>query len=194
MNALQTSPLQTAPPSPLATTNALASTTGKPAAAQGQMFNVAQNVQARWEAAQAQHKQLLDQAQRVDASRRELDTLGKLGDSIEVEDVIKGAGTLVGSGFSPMALASMLSSMPTTGGQALQAWVAQQEQRVSGIEQQMRQQLKDSSIHRGIAAMSMLHIQHIRNQNGAGRPRPPPMMGVGGGQPQEAPMEDQEEQ
>ena len=62
-------------------------------------------------------------------ARGELDELRKLGDQVQVEDVIKGAGTMVGAGFSPQALAQMLAQMPTTGGQALEAWVEQQDQR-----------------------------------------------------------------
>lgn len=163
---------------PLGKTNALAATQGQPAPkgnSSGQ-FSVSDHVQNNWDQAEAQHKQLLESAKRLDNVRMELDSLGKLGDSVTVEDVIKGAGTLVGTGFSPMAIAQLLSSMPTTGGEALQAWIRQQDEQVQGMEAQMRQKVMASSIHRGITGMAALHVQHIKDsQGGSGNPSGAPI-------------------
>ena len=184
---------------PLGSMNALASTQGKPAAAPNPNFSVEQHVQQNYEQAKAQHTQLMQSAKRINAVRKELDSLGKLGDQVTVEDVVKGAGTLVGTGFSPMALAQMLSSMPTTGGQALQAWVAQQDQQVQGMEAQMRQKLVDSAVHKGGSAMAALHVQTIKGnhqmaQAGAGGQSPPaPAMGQPPAPPTQAPPGSPEE-
>jgi hypothetical protein len=130
-------------------------------------FNVVQHTQQNLQQAQVQHKALLESQKRMNAAKSTLDSLVKLGDQVQVEDVIKGAGTMVGAGFSPQALAQMLAQMPTTGGQALEAWVAQQDQRAQQLDGQLRQKLEASAVHRGISAMASLHVDHIKGQNQA---------------------------
>jgi hypothetical protein len=165
-----------APAGPQGPANALAkpSPTGQ--------FNVEQHVEQNWEQAQAQHKQLMASAKRMSVARKELDSLKKLGDQIQVEDVIQGAGTMVGAGFSPTALAQMLAQMPTTGGEALQAWVEQQDQRAQQMDQQLQQKIKSSAIHRGMAAMASLHVHSIKQGHMAAQGMGPPQGGgpVGG--------------
>jgi hypothetical protein len=160
--------------------NALA----KPGQVPGQ-FNVEQHVEQNWEQAQAQHKQLMASQKRMNVARNMLDKLKKMGDQVQVEDVIEGAGTMVGAGFSPTALAQMLAQMPTTGGEALQAWVEQQDQRARQMDQQLQQSIKSSAIHRGMAAMASLHVHSIKQGHlaaqGAIRGAPsgaPPMGGA----------------
>jgi hypothetical protein len=116
--------------------------------------------------------------------RAELDALKKLGDQVQVEDVIKGAGSMVGAGFSPQVLAQMLSQMPTTGGQALEAWVVQQDERATQMDQQLQQKVLASSVHRGISAMAALHVDHIKGEHqkaaAAVNQARPPMQQLGG--------------
>jgi hypothetical protein len=154
--------------------NSMRATKGGPGA-----FDLTQNIQDAWENAKQQHNQLLQGAKKLDAIRTQLDQLTKLGDTIQVEDVIKGAGTLVGAGQTPAAMAQMLATMPTTGGEALQAWVMQADQKVQAAEQQMAKTLAASGIHKAMAAFASLHLKHVKGQLG---PQPP--MGGGGGMTQ----------
>jgi hypothetical protein len=160
-------------------------------------FNVVQHTEDNWQKAQAQHKVLLQSAKRMSSVRTELDALAKLGDQVQVEDVIKGAGTLVGAGFAPAAVAQLLSTMPTTGGEALQAWIEQQDQQVQAGEAQLQQKVKASAIHRGITAMASLHVDHVKGQiqqaRGAVPPQgSPPMGGALAPTPQATPTNDEE--
>lgn len=186
--------------SPLTKTNALAATQGQPQAGQPSgKFSVDQHVQNNWDQANQQHKQLMEGATRLDKVRRELDSLMKLGDSVTVEEVIKGAGALVGAGFSPMSTAQLLSSMPTTGGEALQAWVEQQDQQVRGMEAQMRQRIEASSVHRGMTGLASLHVQHIKDTmsppgpQGGGLAIPPSMQAAAAQTPPGASQEESDE-
>jgi hypothetical protein len=128
-------------------------------------FSVEQHVESNWEQAQAQHKQLMASQKRMNVAKSMLDKLKKMGDQVQVEDVIEGAGTMVGAGFSPQALAQMLAQMPTTGGEALQAWVEQQDQRAQQMDQQLQQNIKASAIHRATTAMASLHVHSIKQQH-----------------------------
>jgi hypothetical protein len=145
----------------------------------GQQFSVADHVQTNWDQAQAQHKQLMAAAKRMSVAKNMLDKLKKMGDQVQVEDVIEGAGTMVGAGFSPQALAQLLAQMPTTGGEALQAWVEQQDQRAQQMDIQLQQKMKAAVVHKGITAMAALHVDHIKGQHQvmAGIQRIPAMTG-----------------
>ena len=145
---------------PLLKPNALAATQGSPAASGGGPMDVVGNIEAAWKNANAQHSKLLESAKRLDVMRAELDSLMKLGDSVEVEEVIEGAGKLVGAGMGADEVAGLLAQMPTQGGEALAGWIKQQDQAVRMGEQQMKQQLKTSAIHRGLTAFAHLHMQH----------------------------------
>jgi len=128
-------------------------------------FSVEQHVEQNWQQAQAQHKQLQASEKRMKVARTMLDSLKKMGDQVQVEDIIHGAGTMVGAGFSPSALAQMLAQMPTTGGEALQAWVEQQDQRAQQMDAQLQQKLKSSAVHRAITGMASLHVHSIKQQH-----------------------------
>jgi hypothetical protein len=167
-------------------------------------FSVEQHVGQNWDQAQAQHKQLMAAQKRMSVAKNMLDSLKKLGDQIQVEDVIQGAGTMVGAGFSPQALAQMLAQMPTTGGEALQAWVEQQDQRAQQMDMQLQQKIQASTVHKGITAMAALHVDHIKGEHQKAQGAMPgapqsgaPMGGAlapGGGTPQgEGGPEEEEE-
>jgi hypothetical protein len=159
--------------------NALAKPTMN--APQSGAFSVEQHVGQNWDQAQAQHKQLMAAQKRMNVARSMLDSLKKKGDQIQVEDVIEGAGTMVGAGFSPTALAQMLAQMPTTGGEALQAWVEQQDQRARQMDTQLQQKIQVSAVHKGITAMAALHVDHIKGEHSkAAGALPPQPSGVGG--------------
>ena len=56
----------------------------------------------------------------------------------------------------------MLAQMPTTGGEALQAWVEQQDQRAQQMDQQLQAKYKASAVHRAITGMASLHVHSIK--------------------------------
>ena len=79
--------------------NALA----KPAPPPGQTpggFSVEQHVEQNWQQAEAQHKLIKASMKRMNVAKTMLDSLKKKGDQIQVEDVIEGAGTMVGLGLA----------------------------------------------------------------------------------------------
>jgi hypothetical protein len=103
-------------------------------------------------------------------TRQELDALVAKGDSVTPEDVIEGAGALVGAGADVHGISGMLASMPQGGGQALVGWLKQQDQFVQQKEAQIEQTI-DLSRHRlGVSAMHQLLGHHLADQ--ASSPRP----------------------
>ena len=99
---------------------------------------------------------------RMDKIRTELTGLAKKGSAITPEDVIQGAGKLVGGGEDPMQMASLMADMPTNGGDALAAWVAQHAATTAAKEAQLksahdvaRHSLGVASVHK-LAAQSMM--------------------------------------
>lgn len=126
-------------------------------------------------AATAQVKQLSTQRQMMDHLRTELGSLAGLGDAVTPEDVIKGAGMLVGHGADPMKLASLLTNMPQ-GGEAISGWVQQHLQVINQNEAGLDQQLAAARHSAGVAALHHLAMNHIeqgfQNAPGAG-PTPP---------------------
>lgn len=86
--------------------------------------------------------------------RTELDSLIKLGDFVEPDDVVKSAATLVGKGFHPQELATILSDMPMESGEILQQWILTHDRQVAALEAQVepvlsgvRHQLATSALH-----------------------------------------------
>lgn len=69
------------------------------------------------------------------AVRNELAELSRLGDTVTPEDVIEGAGKLVGQGLDPIQMARMLAEMPQ-GSEALAGWV---NGHLQTLEQQLPQ-------------------------------------------------------
>lgn len=99
---------------------------------------------------------------RMDKIRTELTGLAKKGSAVTPEDVIQGAGKLVGGGEDPMQLASLMADMPTNGGDALAAWVAQHaattaanEAKLKSAHDVARHSLGVASVHK-LAAQSMM--------------------------------------
>lgn len=123
--------------------------------------------------AKAQYQQLQGVMQKSDAVRRELATLSQLGDQVTTEDVIKGAGKLVGAGLDPHALAGLLADMPTNGGPALAQWVQMHEQGAAEGEAQMAPQLAQARHAQGLAGLRLMAAAHPSFGQG-GQPGAPP--------------------
>lgn len=99
--------------------------------------------------------------------RQEMDRLMKMGDMVTEEDVIQGAGRLVGHGLGAERLAEMLATMPTTGGQALAGWVAQQDSTVSAAEFRVKHQEIGAAHALGTAALRGLAANHLKASQGS---------------------------
>ena len=137
--------------------------TAGPTPSPGQGPNFVQQLQQAHDQSKAQMSSLQKKVSQMKAIRGEFDRLMSLGDTISPEDVIEAAGSLVGAGFGPDEIASMLSQAPLQGGgQALAQWVAQDEAQVKQSEQQLQAAMKQQTIHLGIAGMTNLHANHVK--------------------------------
>ena len=116
----------------------------------------------------AQFNKFTQSRDMLDKVRVELTTLAKLGDTITPEDVIKGAGALVGHGMSPMELAGMLADMPE-GGQALAGWVASKAQAATQTEAKLSGMIQQARGHLGAAALALI-AQHAKSPGMSGPP------------------------
>lgn len=114
-------------------------------------------------AAKAQFDKLAEARGLLDKARAELTDLGKLGDMVTSEDVIKGAGKLVAAGASPLALAKLLSDMPTEGPQ-LQAWLAQHSTALAQQEAQLQPVLEAARHQLGVTGMRVLTAHSLMPQ------------------------------
>jgi predicted component of type VI protein secretion system len=105
--------------------------------------------------AQAKWAKVTESETRLAAVRGVMDQLTQMGDMVTPEDVVKGAGRIVAAGMSASAVAGLLADMPEQP-QALQAWVAQQDQGVRQREAQL-QQVKASVGHElGVKSLKLL--------------------------------------
>jgi hypothetical protein len=136
-------------------------------------FDLTKQISGAYSQAQAQHSNLMESYKRLDVVRTALDSLVELQDSATPEDVIKSAGSMVGAGFSPAALAKLLSSMPPQGGQALQSWIQQQDQQARQAEEGLKEPLLQSKLRLGGAAMAQLHVNHVRAKAGPAQAQMP---------------------
>lgn len=125
--------------------------------------------------AKAQYDELSDISDMQEATRAELDKLVAMGDAVSLEDVMKGMAGLVGAGANPKALTAMMAGNPAqgqqpmpSGGQALAAWLQQQDQFVKGHEQAMAG-AKAQAAHSTVAsALQMLSAHHMVAKSGSG--------------------------
>lgn len=92
---------------------------------------------AAHETAAAQAAQTQAAVEMLEHVKLGLDSLRKLGDMVQPEDVIHEAGVLVARGAPAGQMAALLADMPTSGGPGLQAWVAGHEAQVAQKEAQL---------------------------------------------------------
>lgn len=136
---------------------------------------MADAIDAAHDSAKAQLGKLKNAVSMVDSIRREMGELSKLGDMVTPEDVIRGAGALVGEGADPGHLAALLADMPQ-GGQAIQGWLSQHEQVLGQNEGLIKSQLGLARHALGVAAFHKLAMHHIEtlHEQGAQAPQPVP--------------------
>lgn len=115
---------------------------------------------------------------KTDKIRAELTSLAKLGDQVTPEDVIHGAGSLVGAGIDPMQLTSLLADMPQ-GGPALASWISDHAATMTQHEAQMSQQLALVRHEMGVSGLRML-AAHASHGDFAGLQQASPQLGPAG--------------
>jgi hypothetical protein len=131
--------------------------------------------------------------QALDDLREEMDGLMDMGDIIRPEDVIAASGRLIGKGLEADQMATILSSMPTTGGQGLASWVRMHDNTVRQAEALTMLQNARTQSNMGIAALRSLaasHVEHEVHMARTGGPRqmgPPSHVNVAGFEPPAAP-------
>ena len=89
------------------------------------------------------------------ATRQGLEHCLALGDTVTTEDVVEAAAGMVAAGVPAMEVASTLADMPT-GGEALQAWLAQQSEVLAGQEAQVAAGLANAGFDLGVAGLHHL--------------------------------------
>lgn len=116
----------------------------------------------------AQFSKLSEARQLLDHTRRELDGLLELGDSVAPDDVVKASGKLVGHGFGSAQMAELLATMPAVGGQPLAEWLKVHDADVTRREAQMTQVEAGLGHHLAVAGLRSLAAQHLGSS-----PQPP---------------------
>lgn len=134
------------------------------------------------ETASAQFGKLSQAGAMLDQARQQLTSLTRLGDMVTSEDVIKAAGRLVAAGLSPMAMAKLLSDMPSEGPQ-LQNWLGEHVAQISQREAQLAPVLAAARHDLGVSAMRSLmgHSAGLPEQGSPGASLGPASAGPAGG-------------
>jgi hypothetical protein len=125
----------------------------------GQGADPAQALGQQHEMAGAQLKKLDTMAELMHKTRTELDSLVKLGDLVEEEDVIRAVGKIVAAGGSPMPLASMLADAPFGNREALQSWISSKDANIRQIEQKL-QAAKENARHQVMTSALQVVMNH----------------------------------
>jgi hypothetical protein len=94
------------------------------------------------------------------AVREQLDHLMTLGDLVDERDLVRSASKIVAAGIEPMAVASLLADAPS-GGEALQSWIAGQEQQFRQREAQLGAIQGMARHETGLAALRLLAAQRF---------------------------------
>lgn len=133
--------------------------------------DLARAMEQQHSAARAKLDKVEEIATRQRAVREQLEHLTTLGDLVNEEDVVKSASKIVATGVPPMAVATLLSDMPTTGGEALASWISGQEEQFAMKEQQLNQVLTTMRYETGLAALRMLSAEHFGGMGDPGTPQ-----------------------
>jgi hypothetical protein len=128
--------------------------------------------------AKAQYEATQKPAKMIEAVRRSLADLQSKGEAVSQDDVLEHMASLVAnSGASPKSMVMLMAGNPAQGqppmpdsGPALAQWIAQQEQRVTQAEQQLKPQ-QDLARHQlGVAAIHSLVGDHINQSRASSLP------------------------
>lgn len=118
--------------------------------------------------AKAHYSKLEETSIRLGVVRQEMDKLVAMGDQVSQEDVVSAAGLLVAHGIGAVPMATLLADMPT-GGEALQAWLRQQDQIIHQNEAQIKAPLAEARHQLAMVGLHNLvgHMAEARNARDA---------------------------
>lgn len=111
--------------------------------------------------ATARFNKVSQSMQMLEAVRKEFDKLTAMGDTVSMDDVIKGAGVLVSRGLSAPAIAGILADAPDNP-QALQAWVSRLDNAVIQQTAQREMELKLTRHAMAVAGLKSLVVNALR--------------------------------
>jgi hypothetical protein len=113
----------------------------------------------------------------LDAMGGQLEKLAKLGDQIEMSDMVEAAGNLIASGMDTPSTTQWIGSAPAPNGQALAGWVEQQRQGLEQVRQQFA--VQHSLVRHRMGLHALAHLQALSGEGGAdpaaGAPSPSPL-------------------
>ena len=105
----------------------------------------------------AKHSALAEFVRRAEVVRNGLDLLRSKADMVSIDDITSEAATMVSEGADPKIMATVLSTMPTSGNSGeLQAWVAAQDAKWTYVEHQLALQRHIAGHDMGVAALRTL--------------------------------------
>jgi hypothetical protein len=113
--------------------------------------------------AAAQYEKMKEASKKLTVAQTQLDGLVALADTVSQDDVVKAASRLVAAGVGAVQVATLLADMPPDG-QALQGWVAAQDQKIGKAAAQAKVALALTRHQMGVAAMRSV-IGHSAEQH-----------------------------
>ena len=124
--------------------------------------------------AKAQFDKVSDASKIMDQTRQQLDKLAEMGEAVTSDDVLQAMSTLVSRGADPKTFITLMAGNPAQGappmpesGQALAAWVQQQDQKIKGLEAQLAPVHQAVQHQLGVSALHVLAAHHIQDRMGA---------------------------
>lgn len=106
-------------------------------------------------AAAAQFQKIKEAQARARATRKELDWLLSLGDTVTQDDAVKAGSGLVAGGIPAVQVAGILAQMPD-GGPALQAWIQHMDAEAQKAEAKVAGAMQGARYHLGLIALKTL--------------------------------------
>ncbi len=111
---------------------------------------------ASFDAASMQHKKMVQATKLATLTRKTLDKLVAMGESVSPDDVIDAAGDIVGAGGDAKNMASMLADMPSSSGVGLAGWLQQKDLAFKQMEAQAKQ--SQAVADHQLATASLAHL------------------------------------
>lgn len=111
-----------------------------------------QHFHGQQEAAKQVFDKLTAAQRQVRATKAELDKLVAMKDTVTQDDVVKAAGGMVAAGIPAVQVAGILAEMPDNG-EALEAWLASKDQKVSAQLDQVNQAVTGARYKLGLSAL-----------------------------------------
>ena len=145
---------------------------GTSLAAPGAPEGMMDHLQQQHDQSAAMYRKLSESSARMMSVREMLDSLGKMGDMVTQDDVVKASGKLVGAGIDAGAVAGILSEMPPDG-EALQAWIAARDADITQREAALSQQLSVARHQMGVNGLRLLMGHGANPQSAAQAPQAP---------------------